>query len=78
MPARAFLREEIEPVLLEMGYRELASEDDGKVFYTRSQQPGEVVLDFWDGAIAYYILYPALEIQGLDVDRFRALMDART
>ena len=58
-----------------MGYR-FIRDDDSWVFY-KHQRQGEVVLDFGDGAIAYFILELALATQGIDIDKFRTLLNTQ-
>ena len=59
-----------------MGYC-LVLEEHGKVFYEHPQHVNPVILDLGAGPIAYYILYPALEMQGLNVDKFRSLLSRK-
>ena len=73
-PVRVIPEEEATSLLGQMGYR-CSLEDDRRLFYRHTERRNAlVVLDFADGPIPYFVLFPALASQGVDTDTFRALL----
>lgn len=71
-PVRVISETEAKRVLTSMGYQ-LANEWNGVLTFIRPGEPDTPVsLDFGEGPILEFLLFPSLEKQGVDTNEFSA------